>query len=124
MLLHNAEPRYFLDAVYRIVLVALLAFGLGSSQIPRSEFAWNTDSCCCHHAGPCPCDGHKLPGHEDQPAMRGCGSGGHEIVSPAAPVVELAPIAIAITVPAVHVPFPSITGPHEAPDRERLAAPS
>jgi hypothetical protein len=123
MLLHSAEPRYFPEAVYRIVLVALVALGLGSSQIPRYEFAWNADACCCHHAGPCPCPGHH-PGHDKTPTMRSCGSGGHEVVSPAASVVDVAPVEVAIAPAPAHVPMQPVAGPHEAPDRERPSAPS
>lgn len=106
------------------LLVLLVTVTLGSSAIPRYEFAWNTDACCCHHAGPCPCPGHGLPGHDSDTSMRKCGSGGHDVASPSAPVFDLATPAIAEAVLAMRATPPALRTAHAAPDRERPSAPS
>jgi hypothetical protein len=106
------------------LLVLLVTLALSASQIPRWSFAYEADSCCCEHAGQCPCPGHKLPKHEKHDSVRSCGSGGHEIVTAAAPVCDLPPVAIADVAIGQRYEMPVPAAPHAAPDRDVPAAPS
>jgi hypothetical protein len=106
------------------LLVLLVTAALGAAQIPRWAFAYEPDSCCCHHAGHCPCPGHDLPKHEPHDSMRSCGSGGHEIVASAGLDVDVPPVATADVAIAEAHEMPAPAAPHAAPDRDQPAAPS
>jgi len=106
--------------------VALLAFvALQLAQIPRWSFEFDPDTCCCHHAARCPCPGHELPSRESHDSVRSCGSGGHEVVRPAAPVFVVEAVVMpAVIAVAMPLDAPPLAAPHSLPDREEPAAPS
>jgi hypothetical protein len=115
----------FIAVPFRLAMLAVLFVALQAAQVPRWGFEFVADSCCCDHAGKCPCPGHALPKHEKSDSVRACGSGGHDVTQPAAPVLELHPPAMTF-VAAIAAPHqaPPLSSPRAQPDLDEPAAPS
>jgi hypothetical protein len=113
-----------LRPIVGLLAIVSLTVAVLSAQAPHREFVWDPDTCCCHHAGPCPCPGHQLPAHEKTPALHKCGSGGHEVVTPSVlSLVMPAPYATDAVV-AIASPALPLLAPHGPPILEPPSAPS
>jgi hypothetical protein len=113
-----------LRSVAGLVAIVSMTIAVLTAQTPQRAFVWDPDTCCCHHAGPCPCPGHQLPQHERTPSLHKCGSGGHEVVSPSAPSFEAPPDTIALAAATSRAPAIAIARPHAPPSLEPPSAPS
>ena len=107
-----------------LAAIVVVTIALVAAQVPYRTFVWNADTCCCHHAGPCPCPGHQIPHHEGEPAMHACGSGGHDLLAPTLPGFDVPPttahdVAVAL-VAIAHAP----PTPHAPPELDRRSGPS